>query len=53
MMLFTVIGFIAEGERYLDFSQGIFADSPQDAMEVMLKRHSNLVVSGVCRAGRV
>ena len=52
MMFFTVIGFISQGGRYLDFNQGIYADSPHDAMEIMLKQYANLVVSGVCRVGR-
>ncbi|MBI3902597.1 MAG: hypothetical protein HY306_06595 [Nitrosomonadales bacterium] len=55
MIAFTVLGFIAEGGRYLDFNLDIFADSPSDAMELVLRQHSNLVVSSVCRAsyGRI
>ena len=50
MIAFTVLGFTADGGRYLDFNLDIFADSPMDAMEKVLKQHSNLVVSSVCRA---
>ena len=55
MIAFTVLGFIADGGRYLDFNLDIFAESPVDAMEKVLRQHSNLVVSSVCRAnsGRV
>ena len=52
MIAFTVLGFIAEGGRYLDFNLDIFADSPADAMEMVLRRHANLVVSSVHRSSR-
>lgn len=50
MIIFTVLGFMIEGGKYLDFNLDIFADSPADAMEKAVRQHSNLVVSGVCRA---
>jgi hypothetical protein len=50
MITFTVWGFISEGGRYFDFNLDIFAESPVDATEKVLKQHSNLVVSSVCRA---
>lgn len=50
MFTFTVLGFIAEGGRYFDFNLDIFADSPVDAAEKVMKQHANLVVSSVCRA---
>lgn len=50
MITFTVWGFISEGGRYLDFNLDIFAESPVDATEKVLKQHSNLVVSSVCRS---
>jgi hypothetical protein len=50
MNTFTVWGFLSEGEKFLDFSVDIFADSPWEAIEKMLKRHSNLVVSSVSRS---
>lgn len=50
MINFTVLGFVVEGGKYLDLNLDIFAESPMDAMEKALRQHSNLVVSGVCRA---
>lgn len=50
MITFTVLGFVVEGGKYLDFNLDIFAESPMDAMEKALRQQSNLVVSGVCRA---
>ena len=50
MIIFTVRGFISDGGRYSDFNLEIFAESPLDATEKVLKQHSNLVVSSVCRA---
>lgn len=54
MITFTVLGFIAKGGQYTNFNLDIFAESPVDAVEKVMKQHSNLVVSGVCRssAGR-
>lgn len=55
MIAFTILGFVADGESYFDFNLDIFAESPVDAIEKVLKQHSNLVISSVCRArgGRV
>ncbi len=50
MNTFTVLGFIAEGGRYFDFNLDIFAESPLDATEKVMRQHSNLVVSSVSRA---
>lgn len=50
MITFTVLGFVVEGERHLDFTLDIFADTPLDAMEKAQRQHSNLVVSSVFRA---
>ena len=50
MITFTVWGFITEGGRFFDFNLDIFADSPLDATEKVLKQHSNLVVSSVSRS---
>ena len=50
MMTFTILGFVVEGGRYLDFRLDIFAESPMDAMEKVLRQNSNLVVSSVCRS---
>jgi hypothetical protein len=50
VITFTVLGFVTEGEKYCDFNLDIFAESPMDAMEKVLRKHSNLTVSGVCRS---
>jgi hypothetical protein len=50
MIAFTILGFVADGERYFNFNLDIFAESPVDAIEKVLKQHSNLVISSVCRA---
>ena len=50
MNSFTVGGFIAEGGRYFDVNLDIYAETPHDATEKVLKQHPNLVVSSVCRA---
>ena len=50
MIAFTVFGFCTEGERFFDFNLDIFADSPMEAMEKVLRKHSNLCVSSVCRS---
>lgn len=50
MITFTVFGFITKGGQYLSVNLDIYAESPADAMEKVLKQHSNLVVSSVCRA---
>jgi hypothetical protein len=50
MITFTVWGFISEGGKFLDINLDIFAESPVDATEKVLKQYANLVVSNVCRA---
>jgi len=50
VITFTVLGFVVEGGKYFDLNLDIFAESPTDAMEKAVRQHSNLVVSGVCRA---
>lgn len=50
MITFTVWGFIFEGGKFFDFNRDIFADTPVEATEKVLKQHSNLVVSNVCRS---
>jgi hypothetical protein len=55
MIAFTVFGLLTESGSYFDFNLDIFADTPMDAMEKVLRKHSNLCVSSVCRssAGRL
>lgn len=50
MIAFTILGFVADGEHFFDFNLDVFAESPVDAIDKVLKQQSNLVVSAVCRA---
>ena len=50
MIVFTVLGFVIEGGKYLSYHLDIFADTPMDAMEKVRCGRSNLVVSSVQRA---
>lgn len=50
MIAFTILGFVANGEQLFDFNLDVFADSPADAIDKVLKQQSNLVISAVCRA---
>lgn len=49
MIAFTVLGFVVEGGKYLNFSLDLFADTPVDAIEKALQQNSRLVVSSVRR----
>lgn len=51
MITFSVSGFVAEGESYVDFILDILAESPVEAVEQALQKRINLVVSNVCRSG--
>ena len=53
MIIFTILGFMTDGQRYVDFNFDVCADTPVDAIEKALRQHSNLVVSSVVRAGAV
>ncbi len=50
MIIFTVLGFVTEGGKHFDVNLSIFAESPMDAVEKVLRQQSNLVVSSVYRA---
>ena len=50
MIPFTVFGFLIVGEKYIDFNLDILADTPVDAQEKILRKHSNFCVSDVCRS---
>lgn len=50
MIAFTVFGFLTEGGRFFDFNLDITADSPMEAKEKVLKKHSNLSVSSICKS---
>ncbi len=49
MFAFTIIGFVLEGGKYLDFQLDVQADSPQEAMEKVVERDRRAVVSTVSR----
>lgn len=49
MFAFTIIGFVIEGGRYLDFQLDVLADTPQEAVEKAIRRERRAVVSSVSR----
>jgi hypothetical protein len=49
MFAFTIIGFIIEGGRYLDFQMEVFAESPVEAMEKARRQNRRAIVSSVSR----
>ncbi|MDZ4202396.1 MAG: hypothetical protein U1C96_09660 [Gallionella sp.] len=53
MIIFTVLGFLTDGQRYVDFNSSVRADTPADAIEKARREHSNLVVSSVIRSGKI
>ena len=49
MFAFTIIGFIMDGGKYLDFQLEVFAESPAEAMEKVKQQDRRAVVSSVSR----
>ncbi len=49
MFAFTIIGFVMEGGRYLDFELDILADTPHEAVEKVRQQEKRAVVSTVSR----
>lgn len=49
MFAFTIIGFVMEGGRYLDFRFEVLADTPHEAVEQVKRRERRAVVSNVER----
>lgn len=49
MFAFTILGFVVEGGKYLDFQLEVFADSPVEAVEIVKCRDCRAVVSTVSR----
>jgi hypothetical protein len=49
MFAFTILGFVVEGGKYLDFQLEVFADSPVEAAEIVKCRDRRAVVSTVSR----
>ena len=52
MITFTVWGFLFQGGKFFDFTRDIFAETPLEAKEQLMRKYSNLVVSSVCRSNR-
>jgi len=53
MIIFTIIGFMTDGQRYVDLNFNVRADTPMDAVEKAMRQHSNLIVSSVTRTDKV
>jgi hypothetical protein len=53
MIIFTILGFMTDGQRYVDFNFNVRADTPMDAIEKAMRQHSNLIVSSVTRTDKV
>lgn len=49
MFAFTIIGFIVESGKYLDFAFEVLADSPVEAMELARVKDERAVISSVVR----
>jgi hypothetical protein len=49
MFAFTIIGFVIEGGKYLDFQFEVLAESPVEAMEKVRQHDRRAVVSSVSR----
>lgn len=49
MFAFTIMGFIIEGGRYLDFQLDVFAESPVEAVEKVKRQNGRAVISSVSR----
>lgn len=53
MIIFTILGFMTDGQRYVDLHFDVRADSPMDAIEKARRLNSSLVVSSVIRSAAV
>ncbi len=49
MFAYTIIGFIIEGGKYLDFQMDVSADTPVEAIEKAKREEERAVVSTVLR----
>jgi hypothetical protein len=49
MFAFTIIGFIVESGKYLDFQLDVLADSPVEAVDKVQRQDRRAVVSSVSR----
>lgn len=50
MFAFTIIGFVIESGKYLDFQLEVLADTPAEAAEKIRQRDRRAVVSTVSRS---
>lgn len=49
MFAFTIIGFVIEGGKYLDFQMDVSADTPVEAIEKAKREEERAVISTVLR----
>jgi hypothetical protein len=49
MFAFTIIGFVIEGGKYLDFQMDVSADTPVEAIEKAKREEDRAVISTVLR----
>jgi hypothetical protein len=49
MFAFTIIGFVIEGGKYLDFQMDVSADTPVEAIEKAKREEGRAVISTVLR----
>jgi hypothetical protein len=49
MFAFTIIGFVLEGGKYLDFQMDVSADTPVEAIEKAKREEERAVISTVLR----
>lgn len=52
MIIYTILGFISDGQHYVDLNFNVCADTPVDAIEKAKRQHFNLIVSSVIRSGK-
>ncbi|MBY0575732.1 MAG: hypothetical protein K2P67_03940 [Gallionellaceae bacterium] len=53
MIIFTILGFVTDGQRYVNLHFDVRADDPMDAIEKARRLNSGLVVSSVIRSAAV
>lgn len=50
MVSYTVLGFMIEGNKFIDFCMDVIAETPTDAVILAKKRYSKIFVSSVNRS---
>lgn len=53
MIVFTILGFVTDGQHYVDYNFNVRADSPADAIEKAVRQNTGLVVSSVIRTASI